>query len=390
MARPKKPALAAPPAPQPEDEREEIVVPDSIAELETEGKLAFFHDKFGEKDYKVRIEVFHREDNEWEMVDTVKLDGFDPFNSLKKYGGGRYRLSLLDDGGCYVKGGRMEVRIAQAAVSAQAASPSNQPDASMSLLIETLKAQNAQSLEIIKASLGRPIPEQKGPSLTELISALSGLKGLTPKEDGGMGGIEKTLGLMKLVKELMPEPAESSGEGVMGEIAQAVKVASEMGLLNRGQRGPAPAPRQAPPPQNLAAGTVVLNPEPPTPIEEPESPMRPVIDKLKSYVPTFISWAKRDKPVEDAADFLIDELDNEIVPLIVKHYKPGGVITLTREVVWGDLLSKAKDPNQVIAIFSAVPELGAYRSWVERVIAEAVKVAEAPAEEETEDAPADA
>ena len=199
----------------------DIILPD-MAEMEAAEKLGVFHDRFGEKDYKVRVELFNKDDNEFEIVDTVKLDGFDPFSNLKKYGGGRYRLSLLDDSGKYVKGGRMEVRIAK--VAAEVDAPKPQQDNGMTAMIAMLQAQNAQNVEILKAALGRPVSEAKGPSLTELIAALAGIKNLSPKEADGMGGVKGTLELMKLVKEIMPAPAEGGEGSVMDETPHRYRI----------------------------------------------------------------------------------------------------------------------------------------------------------------------
>jgi hypothetical protein len=358
-----------------ETDESDIELPD-MGQLEIEEKLGVFHARFGEKDYKVRVELFNKEDNEFEIVDTVKLDGFDPFSSLKKYGGGRYRLSLLDEGGKYVAGGRMEVRIAK--VAADLAAPAPAQDNGMALVLASLQSQNAQNLELLKAMIGRPLPpESKGPSLTELIAAMSGLRNLTPKEDGGMGGIKGTLELMKLVKEILPEPAVEDKSGVMGEVAQAVELFGKLGPMIAARRqvqGPRPAtsPAVAPEvPPNYAAGSVIVNPEA---APEQESPMKPVIDKVQSYIPQLLAWAQRGKDVEAVAEFVLDEVDNEIVPLIVRHYRPGG-ITLNNDLVFEQLLAKTQDPAQIAAIFTVAPALVPYREWFERVIAKAYEYA---------------
>lgn len=370
----KKPAAQAPEILNEDDaiEESEEAIPDGPA-LEIEERLNMFHEKFGQKEYKIRIEKFNKEENDWEIVDSLKLDGFDPFSSVKKYGGGRYRLSLLTDKSVYVAGGRMEIRIAEAAVAAS--SPAQAPDNAMSLMIASLQAQNAQNLELMKAMIGRPLPpESKGPSLTELIAAMSGLRNLTPKDDGGMGGIKGTLELMKLFKDIMPEPAEEKS-GLIGEVNQAVELFNKVGPLIAARRGQAP-PRQpqptTPAPANYATGVVVPAGEvQPT---ETESPMKPVIDKAKSYVPQLIAWAQRGKDVDDAADFVLDEVENEIIPLITSNYRPGGIV-LSRDVVWNQLLSKAQDPSQVAALFTVVPELVPYRKWFEAVLTAAVAFA---------------
>lgn len=391
MAKPPKPPKTrrnAPPVDletlDPEDST--IELPD-MKDLEAEEKLAVFHNKFGGEDYKIRIEIFNKEDNEWESVANLKLAGFDSFDSLKKYGAGRYRMSLLDNGGLYVKGGRMECRISSAAIEADkaAAPPAPPPDNGMTAIVAMLQAQNAQNVEILKAMIGRPVSESKGPSLTELIAAMAGLRNLTPKEDGGTGGIKGTLELMKLVKEIMPAP-ESGGEGgVMDEVARAVELFGKVSPLIEARRRGAPiqVPQPAPAalPANLAGGAISV-PQP-HPAEEPEAdPMKPIIEKAQSYVPQLVAWASRGKDIEDAAYFILDELEAEIVPALVKNFRPGGM-TLSPEYVFGELLKRAQDPAQVEAIFVAAPALAPYKEWFIRVINRAVEIEttpEAPAE----------
>jgi len=363
------------PAPQDEivDLEDVIELPD-MAELEAEEKLAVFHNKFGGEDYKIRVEIFNKDENDWDMVANLKLAGFDSFDSLRKYGAGRYRLSLLDTGGHYVKGGRMDARISPAAIEAhKIENPPAVVENGMTAIVAMLQNQNTQNLELMKAMIGRPLPpESKGPSLTELITAMSGLRGLTPKDEGGMGGVKGTLELMKLVKELMPEPDKGGNDGsLVGELSQAVELFGKVSPMLEARRraNPAPATR----PANLAASGAIVMPSP-EPEPEPEDPMKPINDKIQSYIPGLTAWAARGKDIEDAADFVLDEVEAEIVPLIVKHYRPGG-ITLTKDFIFGQLLEKANDPAQVEAIFAFAPALAPYKEWFARVIAKAVEFA---------------
>ena len=360
-----------------------IVLPD-MAGLEAEQRLGIFHEKFGEKDYKVRVELFNKEENDFEIVDCPKLDGFDPFTSLKKYGGGRYRLSLLNEGGKYVTGGRMEVRIAKVAVEASTPSaPDNDPlkNPVVAMLLAASEASRKESNELLKAVLARPEP-QRAP-MGEALDMLIKLKSLNPerREDDTMKELSKTL-MLKMIEKGLESGAEGGESGVMSEVMQAVKVASEMGLLPRrgGGRPPQAPPKQIPSDaHNMAAGVVMVNPaQAPA---EAESPMKPVIEKAQSYVPQLIAWAQRGKDIEEAAVFVLDELEHEIVPAIIKHYHPGG-LTLKADVVWSSLIEKANNPNEVASLFEVVPALAPYKEWFERVIATAVEMETMPDEPE--------
>ena len=366
--------------------------PEDLKGLEAEEKLAIFHNKFGGEDYKIRVEKFNKEENEWEMVVNLKLAGFDSFDSLKKYGAGKYRMSLLDTGGHYVAGGRMEARIASAAIEAEkSAAPAAPADNGMTAIMSMLQAQNAQNVELLKAMIGRPAPaETKGTSLPELVSVMTGLRGLVPKDEGGMGGIEGALKLMKLMKELQPESSGGEEGGVMDEVAKAVELFTKVQPLIEAKRQArvvaTPTPTTARLPTPIVSGGAILTPTPePTPeagVEEDH--MKPIIDKARSYVPQLVSWASRGKNVEDAADFVLDELDAEIVPLLVANFKPGGM-TLSADFVFNELIKRGQDPAQVEAIFTHAPELAPYKEWFTRVIAKAVEFAttqdEAPAPE---------
>lgn len=383
MAKTKPPKNRPPkndPPPFIETEGEDEIELPNLKDLEAEEKLAVFHKKFGGEDYKIRVEVFNREENEWEMVANLKLAGFDSFDSLKKYGAGRYRMSLLDNGGLYVAGGRMECRISAAAIEAAKADAPPAPPPQDNGVIEMMKAQNAQNLELIKALVGRPVQESKGPSLTELIAAMAGLRNLAPKEDGGTGGIKGTLELMKLVKEIMPAP-ESGGEGgVMDEVSRAVELFTKVSPMIEARRRSAPValPNPATVPANLAGGAVTV--PTPQPAEEAEAdPMKPIIEKAQSYVPQLVAWASRGKDIDDAAYFVLDEIEAEIVPALVKNFRPGGM-TLSHEYVFGELLKRAQDPAQVEAIFVAAPALVPYKEWFVRVINRAVEIETTPEE----------
>ena len=360
---------------------DEIELP-NLKDLEAEEKLAVFHKKFGGEDYKIRVEVFNKEENEWEMVANLKLAGFDSFDSLKKYGAGRYRMSLLDNGGLYVAGGRMECRISAAAIeAAKADAPAAPPpDNGITAMMAMLQAQNAQNVELLKAMIGRPIPELKGPSLSELVSTMAGLRNLAPKEDGGTGGIKGTLELMKLMKEIMPAPADGGGEGgVMDEISRAVELYTKVAPALEARRRAAPAGNPAAPVSAQLAGGAVHVPTPQAAEEAEADPMKPIIEKAQSYIPQLVAWASRGKDIDDAAYFVLDEIEAEIVPALVKNFRPGGM-TLSPEYVFGELLKRAQDPAQVEAIFVAAPALVPYKEWFIRVINRAVEIETTPEE----------
>jgi len=157
----------------------------------------------------------------------------------------------------------------------------------------------------------------------------------------------------------------------MSDVLQAVKIMKETGMLRPGAHGAATTSPNAP--ARVTDAEVIENPQTVRPkVEVPIVATNPIVEGVKKYVPIFLSRAKRNHDVEDMAGFLLDELNDEIVPLICANYRPGG-LSLTPEFVLQNLIEKSQDPNEVNKIFAFAPELAPYRPWVEAVIASAVK-----------------
>jgi hypothetical protein len=356
-------------------------------EIEIAQQLSDFQEEFGGKDYHVRVERYIKEDSEWEILPQIfKLDGFDPTTQLKPYGGGRFRLTPLNEKKKYVKsnGDRIYFRMAEFprdAEPVQEQRKSALEDPIVQMMIENSRADKLAFMELLRTMVAKPVEQPKGPGMTELIESLAKLKTLGPTDDGGFKNMKQALEFMTAMKALMPEPAEPSGEGFMSELSQAVKVAGDMGLLNRRGAG---APQEAKPSAAISPGVqprgvmghstvppaITHNPVPTEnkPVEE----KNPIIEGVREYVPTFVKWARRAEEIEVASDFLVGELTSEIIPLIVKHYRPGG-LTLSQDFVLQKLVDYSQDPKEVEKIYDFAPELSEFKPWVNAVIAESVK-----------------
>ena len=351
----------------------------SEEEREAEQKLTDFQQTYGGKDYRIRVEKFNRTDSEWEILpQQFKLDGFDPIAQLKAYGGGRYRMTLLNEKSKYVLGGRNEIRIAEPIVPVLNVpeQKSALEDPIVKLMLEQMRADKAQFADLMKVLVTRPSDAPKAQGIGELVDTLAKLKGLSPSDEGGTKKMKELLEVMVLVKDIQGGGGESEGgEGLMSDILQAVKVMKETGLMQRGGNG---APTQNPPtpapvPTQIIPVKTVLEP----------IPVNPIAEGLKKYTPIFLSWAKRDEDPDNAASFLVDELHAEIVPLIVANYRPGGV-SLNEGFVLQYLVDKAGDENEVEKIFLYVPELASYKEWVRRVVSRAVYELTTAPEEDAE------
>lgn len=347
-------------------------------EMEDAQRLGDFQARFGGKDYKVRVDRYNKEDAEWEYATSCKLDGFDPFITLQKtHGGGKYRLTLLDDGGRYVKGGRQEIRIAESAVKPEAEAPKPSPwqDPGILAVMEMLKAQSSQATEMVKAMIAAQSTKPAEQPIAELVGALAKLQGMVPREADSMKGVKDALEMLTAAKVLLPEAKEATeGGGMLSEVLEAVKAGKELGFFDRHRQQPSlPAPGRIASP---VAAPIICNP-PEAVMSKPD----PIMEKVNGYLPILTAWAKRGEEVADAADFVVTEVVNEIVPVIVENYRPGG-LRLNAETILSHLIEKAKDPAEVEKIYAFAPGLMAYRPWVEAVVSEAVRIIEAPSEPE--------
>jgi hypothetical protein len=351
-------------------------------QMEDAQRLSDFQARFGGKDYKVRVDRYNKEDAEWEYATSCKLDGFDPFVSLQKsHGGGRFRLTLLDDAGRYVKGGRQEIRIAEPIGKSEpeVVKVSPMQDPGVQAIIAMMQAQAAQNSDLLKTIISAQATKPAEQPIAELVGALSKLQGLVPREGDSMKGVKDALELLTAAKGLLPEAkeAEASG-GVLSEVLEAVKAGKELGFFDRYRQ---PPPQRLPPTPGTVLAPSGVVPLSRPPLEATMPAVNPITEKVSSYIPLLVSWAKRNETVEDAGDFVVSELMSEVVPVVVANYHPLG-LTLNAETVLTHLLEKAKDPAEVERIFDFAPALAEYREWMLCVVAEAVRIIENPAEVE--------
>jgi len=350
-------------------------------EMEDAERLSDFQARFGGKDYKVRVDRWNKDDAEWEYATSCKLDGFDPFISLQKtHGGGKYRLTLLDDGGRYVKGGRQEVRIAESISKVEPVEAKASPwqDPGIMAVMEMLKTQSSQATEMVKAMISAQAGKPAEQPISELVKALSQLQGMVPREGDNMKGVKDALELLTAAKGLLPEAkgSEPSG-GMLSEVLEAVKAGKELGFFDRFKqtaRPPYPA-MSGPALARPGMAPIIRNPQAEAPVQS-----NPIAEKVATYIPILTSWAKRGEDIGNAADFVVGELTTEVIPVIVENYRPGGM-RLNAETIFAHLLDKFKDAAEVERVFQFAPGLEPYRDWVTQVASEAVRIMESDDEE---------
>ncbi len=352
-------------------ELDEVMSGRAVEDYEDAEKLGEFMEQFGGKEYKVRLEQMNATDKVWEFLDTFPLDGFDAFETCKKFGRGRYRLTFLNERGKYVKGGQPQIRIGGVIpTSATSPAPVAESDPLKHPMIVMMMAQMkdaaTQQTELLKVILAKPEPAKS--SSVEVLDMLAKLKAMTPekKEDGTMAELSKML-LVKMIEKGLDnsEGGSSGGEGgILGEIKDAMPIIKEI-LAGKLQT------RSVAPPQNVTPPVRVSLPSP-----SKEAPMvaeiHPAVADLLPFAAVLARKAENKVEVERSAQWLIDEIYDSVVPIIKTHIPVAKLAS--EEAIVESLVGRAKDPAQLEEIFKAAPVLAPHREWVLAVIAKAVEI----------------
>lgn len=331
-------------------------------ELEREKKLAQWRSEFVGDGYSMRVHRWDKDEKKWEHLDTLDWDGFD-VATLRKWVLGkssRFRLTLLDEKKNYVEGGRVEELVANpdwkegSAAPAPAAPPENPlNNPIVQLVIENQKAQQTQLLELLKVVAGKPVDKSPDP-----LDMIVKLKQLMPA-DQKPPTMKETIETLIALKELSGGEGGAEG-GWISEIKEGVSLFSQLSELaakKRAARGGPTPPAAAPKPID----------NPPAK-EEPPTVSNPIVDVVRTYIPILVRKAERQDPVDEVAEFLLAELESDVIPLIKRQHP-----LATEDYIWRELLAGAKDPAKVEEIFGFAPELKAHAEWVQAVIAEAVR-----------------
>lgn len=351
--------VLVPPPKKDEVSFEEIEQGPSDQEIKDEEKLQDFQEQFGEDDYTIRIQKYNDEERELEYVDKVRLNGFDPFVLGKRFGGGRYVCTLFNDKGKYVEGGRFHFKFAKPSIEEKKEiSPFQDP--AVLMVIEQTKQTQAMLMEILKTSL----TGEKQTPVAELIQGLKGLSELSPKE--------KTESPFKIVKEIMEiqnylrdsgEESNEKSSGILSEVLQALKTMGQMRVLPNMNQPQRPVSRI-----NPQGSTVITRTE--EPIKEVTKEVNPILENLNNFIPSFTAAAKNGEDPEKWAQFLLDIVDLQVVPLLVKQYGP----FIDEDQVWEKLIAASENESEVNKIYQFAPDLEPYRDWVGRVLQAAVKL----------------
>jgi hypothetical protein len=330
---------------------------------EYSAKFSEFQRLFSGKSYKVRVERFSEQNSVWAWCRSLPLDGFDPLTFVEKYGSGRYRCTLLNERGLYVPKARTEFfYIAPPEPPKEETKGSFLQDPAIQFLIESQKAQSNALMEILKAALAGG--QAKTNDITQIIEAVKSIKSMAGDPKTGPQSIKEVLDLAVQLKDLASgEKAERGSTGLVGELAEALKLVTTL----RGSAEPAALPGPQPPVRTVSTRPMhVLSPN-------VEDAMPKCVNEVLFYVPKFVKAAARNEDSETWAEFLLDLLDREVIPSLVEQYSAFG---LDEKGAMDRLLAAGKDPTRIDKIFIYAPALNPHRAWVRAVIEKAIDIVE--------------
>jgi len=354
------------------EEEAQILEQERTAEL-----LGEFQARFVDQPAKVLVEKYDGE-GDWALCRKYPLAGFEQEHVKAEFGGGKYRGTLLDPQGKYVKGGRINFKFAESVIKEvappQPANPLDSPVVAM--IMKSTESQNAMLLGLMQAMISaQAATAPKSGGLGEIVEVMKSLNGLTATKEKPLDNLKETLGLMKLVKEVTGsgDEGESKG-GLLGDIKEFLEiwpmVKDQLAAIK--------------PPTAPAAAPGAIAPETPKTVtiagEQPQ--MDPLTKKIIELVPKFVGGAQANAPVGEWAGFLLDSFDVEIVPLLLptmkEKYKP---FIQNEDDVYDAVLKMAKDPKEREQIFAHIKPFAPYKPWINSVIDEAVRLAELPDDE---------
>lgn len=345
-------------------------------ELESSEKVADFQARFSGKQYKVRIERFNVTDAEWEWVAKLPLEGFEPFNVLPKYGGGKYKAVLIDDGGHYVKGGMMHFRFSAPLEVVPDKPKSALEDPAVVMLMESQKQQQLMLMEILKASLpGAQAASQKGMDAAQVMDMFAKFSALTAPKENSMKSLMEMVGLWEKAKDAFTPDEKESG-GIVSEIKEAIGALALLPQIRQMVPSGQPLSGSVPPGRTITPR--VINPTSPVVMPKEDKmkkpvPVSPALQKALFYVPKIEDAARDNADTVKWADKLLDILDDEVVPALIAEYNG-----LPSEDSIYDRLLQAVKGDERESLFIHAPTLLPYKEWVYKVIDEAVRIVETP------------
>lgn len=335
-------------------------------EAEINEWLGDFQAKFTDQPVKILVEKF--EDGEWSICRKYPLGTFEHESVRDEFGGGRYRATLFDNHGKYIKDGRNYFKfaapVAPKPVETKAANPLENPIVLMMLKSHEENAKNM--LQLTQAMITANSSKSTG-TLPELIEAMHKMQNMAPKSEKPMESFKDALGIMKLVKEVSGDSDKEDKGGLLSELKDFLELwpTAKDALANL-------KPQTLPAPAALPVSTA------PVPAPGGPDPMQdPLTQKLVSIIPNFVNAAKSSAPIEDWADYLLDTLETEFMPILLPRLKKQyGPLIKDEDDVFDLIVRYAKDPAYRASMYEQVKPLAPYKPWCDLVIDKAIALTE--------------
>lgn len=332
-------------------------------EEQIEGWLREFQERFTDQPVQILVEKFNN--GEWEICRKYPLASFDHDIVRQEFGGGRYRATLYDSHGKFVKEGRMQFKFADSLLPLiKPENPDPLANPAVALMIKSMENSQETLKSVLTTLAGTG--GSKTSELPAIVEVMKTLGAITPRESPTKT-MQDSLGLFVTIKDLFSDEKKSEGSGsLLSDLRDFVKIWPEI-KEQFGNLPKLPAPGSALP--ALAANG--------HPVSREGPPADPLMQKIISLVPKFVEAARSNQPIPQWGAYLLEVFEVEILPLAVPvvqaKYK---LVHVDEDMVYDGVIENAKNPAECEEVFKQIPPLAPYREWVNKVIAEAVRLAE--------------
>lgn len=319
--------------------------------------LTEFQSRFTDQPVKIQVERFD-EAGDWALCRKYPLQSFDPDMVRTEYGGGKYRCTLYDPQGKWVKGGRTYFKFADPIVKPVLQTKTENPleNPIFAMMLNAQKESTNMLMTIMQSLLTTQgaVGTAKGSTMTEVIETVKAINGMAPKEKP-LDTLKEQLGLFKLVKDITGDSDGESKGGLLSDLKEVIEV---LPLLK----------------EHMAA----LKPAAPAQIAPGKAPeMDPLTKKIVDLIPKFVGGARANASIKEWGNYLLDVFDAEILPLLMpvmkEKYK---ALVKDEDDCYDVFLRYAKDPDERALALKQIPPLAPYLPWVNQVIDEAIHLAE--------------
>ena len=267
------------------------------------------------------------------LCDDYTKEDFDPIAIRATFGGGRYRITVFDEKNKIMAS--KQIVLAEVPKSNLLIDQNPRPaqaDAMQMMMMQFIKGQSDMVAALLSRETQAPVAGPTAMELVTLIKALQPEAGASNPVDLLMKGLELGRGL--------------GGEGGTDWMDLAkTGLTAAVSLASKAPTAPAPAVRQAPPPQIQNGAAAAAPPKEPTAEEREKMDILKKLNWLRSITADLVRRAAREKDPELYAEVFLDNLPD--------------FISLE------EVAERFRDPNAVAMLAQLDPAVTAYAPWFE-------------------------